>query len=122
MTEQPDLNTGKEWSKKDLFSLRNRIEHGRTVTHIATFLMRTETEVREKVPSLGSRFLPSRLSAAGDYPTRAQLHPAESRDQGGDSKEASGGDGTALIRLSPRCAPCLSDRHFGTSARYRLGE
>jgi hypothetical protein len=26
MTEQPDLNTGKEWSKKDLFSLRNRIE------------------------------------------------------------------------------------------------
>ena len=25
------LNTGKEWSKKDLFSLRNRIEHGRTV-------------------------------------------------------------------------------------------
>jgi hypothetical protein len=29
MTEQPDLNTSKEWSKNDLFSLRNRIEHGR---------------------------------------------------------------------------------------------
>ena len=32
----PDLNTGKEWSKNDLFSLRNRIEHGRSVGHIAT--------------------------------------------------------------------------------------
>jgi hypothetical protein len=53
MNEQPDLNTGKEWSKKDLFSLRNRIEHGRTVAHIATFLMRTEKEVREKAAELG---------------------------------------------------------------------
>lgn len=53
ITEQPFLNTGKEWSKKDLFSLRNRIEHGRTVAHIATFLMRTETEVREKAAELG---------------------------------------------------------------------
>jgi hypothetical protein len=31
----------------------NRIEHGRTVAHIATFLMRTETEVREKAAELG---------------------------------------------------------------------
>ena len=53
MTEQPDLNNGKEWSKKDLFSLRNRIEHGRTVAHVATFLMRTEAEVREKAAELG---------------------------------------------------------------------
>ena len=53
MTEQPELNAGKEWSKKDLFSLRNRIEHGRTVAHIATFLMRTEPEVREKAAELG---------------------------------------------------------------------
>ena len=53
MTEQPDLNDGKEWSKKDLFSLSNRIEHGRTVAHVATFLMRTETEVREKAAELG---------------------------------------------------------------------
>ena len=53
MTDQPDLNTGKEWSKKDLFSLRNRIEHGRTVGHIATFLTRTEAEVREKAAELG---------------------------------------------------------------------
>ena len=52
MTEQPGLNTGKEWSKKDLFSLRNRIEHGRTVAHVATFLMRTEAEVREKAAEL----------------------------------------------------------------------
>ena len=50
MTEQPDLNTGKEWSKNDLFSLRNRIEHGRTVGHIATFLRRTEVEVRVQLP------------------------------------------------------------------------
>ena len=53
MTDQPDLNTGKEWSKNDLFSLRNRIEHGRTVGHIATFLGRTELEVREKAAELG---------------------------------------------------------------------
>jgi hypothetical protein len=53
MTEQPDLNTIKEWSKQELFSLQNRIEHGRTVAHIATFLRRTETEVREKAAELG---------------------------------------------------------------------
>ena len=53
VTEQPDLNTGKEWSKKDLFSLSNRIEHGRTVAHVSTFLMRTETEVREQAAELG---------------------------------------------------------------------
>jgi hypothetical protein len=64
MTEQSDLNNGKEWSKKDLFSLRNRIEHGRTVAHVATFLMRTETEVREKAAELGPHFLPSRLRSA----------------------------------------------------------
>ena len=51
MTEQPDLNTVKEWSKKELFSLQNRIEHG-SVAHIATFLRRTETEVREKATEL----------------------------------------------------------------------
>jgi hypothetical protein len=53
MTEQSDLNSGKDWSKKELFSLRNRIEHGRSVAHVATFLMRTETEVREKAAELG---------------------------------------------------------------------
>jgi hypothetical protein len=53
MTDQPDLDTGKEWSKSDLFSLRNRIEHGRTVGHIASFLRRTEAEVREKAAELG---------------------------------------------------------------------
>jgi hypothetical protein len=53
MTDQPELNTRKEWSKNDLFSLRNRIEHGRTVGHIATFLGRTEVEVREKAAELG---------------------------------------------------------------------
>jgi hypothetical protein len=53
MTDQPDLNTGKEWSKNELFSLRNRIEHGRSVGHIATFLRRTELEVRDKATELG---------------------------------------------------------------------
>ncbi len=53
MTEQPGPNSSKEWSKQDLFSLRNRIEHGRTVGHIATFLRRTEVEVREKAAELG---------------------------------------------------------------------
>ena len=53
MIDHPDLNIGKEWSKYDLFSLRNRIEHGRTVGHLATFLRRTEPEVREKAAELG---------------------------------------------------------------------
>lgn len=53
MTEQTDLKTDKDWSKMELFSLRNRIEHGRTVAHIATFLKRAETEVREKAAELG---------------------------------------------------------------------
>ena len=39
--------------KNDLFSLRNRIEHGRTVGHIAAFLTRTEAEIREKAAELG---------------------------------------------------------------------
>jgi hypothetical protein len=56
MIEPLGVNTGKEWSKKDLFSLSNRIEHGRTVAHVATFLMRTETEVREKAAELGLKF------------------------------------------------------------------
>ena len=38
MTEQSDLNSGKEWSKKDLFSLRNRIEHGHR-RPVVTFLI-----------------------------------------------------------------------------------
>ena len=52
MTEQPGPNSGKEWSKQDLFSLRNRIEHRRTVAHIAAFLKRTEAEIREKAAEL----------------------------------------------------------------------
>lgn len=53
MTEQPDINTSTEWSKKDLFSLRNRIEHRRTVAHLVAFLMRSEAEVRAKAAELG---------------------------------------------------------------------
>jgi hypothetical protein len=53
MTEQPNFNDGKEWTKKDLFSLSNRIEHGRTIAHVAAFLMRAQTEVREKAIELG---------------------------------------------------------------------
>ena len=53
MTEQPNFKDGKEWSKQELFSLQNRIEHGRTIAHIATFLRRTEAEVREKAVELG---------------------------------------------------------------------
>jgi hypothetical protein len=53
MTEQPDFEGRKEWSKQELFSLQNRIEHRRTIAHIATFLRRTEAEVREKAAELG---------------------------------------------------------------------
>lgn len=53
MTEQPNLKHSKEWSKQELFSLQNRIGHGRTIAHIATFLGRTDAEVREKAVELG---------------------------------------------------------------------
>jgi predicted transcriptional regulator len=53
MTEQSIPKDGKDWSKQELFSLQNRIEHGRTIAHIATFLGRTEAEVREKAAQLG---------------------------------------------------------------------
>jgi len=52
MTEQSGPNSSKEWSRQDLFSLGNRIEHGRTVAHIASFLKRTEAEIREKAAEL----------------------------------------------------------------------
>lgn len=52
MTEQPNLKDAKEWSKQELFSLQNRIEHGRTIAHIAAFLGRTEAGVREKAAAL----------------------------------------------------------------------
>jgi len=53
ITEQPNFKDAKEWSKQELFSLQNRIEHGRTISHIATFPGRTEAEVREKAVELG---------------------------------------------------------------------
>jgi hypothetical protein len=46
-------NTGKKWSKMDLFDLRHAIERGYKVPEIATFLMRTEIEVRRKALELG---------------------------------------------------------------------
>lgn len=53
MSEETDVKADKEWSKMDLFSLRNRVEHGRSVAHIAAFLTRTEMEVRAKAVELG---------------------------------------------------------------------
>lgn len=50
--EQPDLSISKEWSPWDLFDLHTSIECGNSVAEIATFLMRTETEVREKAAEL----------------------------------------------------------------------
>jgi hypothetical protein len=55
MTDQPDLHIGKEWSKNDLFSLRNRIEYGRAVGHIATFLRRAPKEKSARRQSPVSR-------------------------------------------------------------------
>jgi hypothetical protein len=49
----------------DPFSLRNRIEHGRTVAHIAIFVMRTETEVREKAAELAIELKRERRPSAG---------------------------------------------------------
>ena len=52
-------------------SLRNRIEHGRTVAHLATFLMRSEAEVRAKAAELGLA-LPAVLPSA-EFNINSQL-------------------------------------------------
>jgi hypothetical protein len=51
--EDPDGNTGQEWSAIDLVDLRYSIERSLTVAEIACFLKRTEAEVREKAAELG---------------------------------------------------------------------
>ena len=74
--------TGKEWSKKDLFSLRNKIEHGRTVAQIATFLMRTEQRYERRQRSRAQvrerRLRPGALSYFGVFASRKSRTVASS--------------------------------------------
>jgi hypothetical protein len=51
--EEPDVNTGTEWSGMDMCDLRFSIERGLTVAETACLLGRTEAEVREKAVELG---------------------------------------------------------------------
>lgn len=53
MSETDNLNVGKEWSEMDIFDLKNAVDQGSSITDIADFLMRSESEVREKMVELG---------------------------------------------------------------------
>lgn len=57
MNAQPNenWNVGKPWSAMDVFHLKNSLAHGSSVKKIAEFLMRRESEVREKMVELGIR-------------------------------------------------------------------
>jgi hypothetical protein len=58
--EKPDHDRVKKWSERELFDLRHAIKTGYKVPEIATFLMRTETEVRKKAVELGLKLPPVR--------------------------------------------------------------
>lgn len=47
-----DLNVGKPWSEMDVADLRSAIGQGDSARLIASFLMRTEEEVRAKVAEM----------------------------------------------------------------------
>lgn len=48
-----DRNSGKHWSKMDLFDLKNGVERGEPIEEVAAFLMRDIDEVRRKAAELG---------------------------------------------------------------------
>ena len=48
-----DANSGKRWSKMDIWDLKNEIGRGRTVGQTASFLCRDEEEMRQKARELG---------------------------------------------------------------------
>ena len=47
-----DRNSGKPWSKMDLFDLKNGIERGEPIEELAAFLLRDVDEVCRKVAEL----------------------------------------------------------------------
>jgi len=47
-----DRNSGKPWSRMDLFDLKNGIERGEPIEELAAFLLRDVDEVRRKVAEL----------------------------------------------------------------------
>jgi len=50
--DRPNLNTGQEWSKMDLFDLANCVRLNNPIEEIADFLCRSRREVREKLAEL----------------------------------------------------------------------
>lgn len=49
-----DRNSGKPWSETDLNDLLNAVRRGESIEAIASFLMRSEEEVAEKIRALAS--------------------------------------------------------------------
>jgi hypothetical protein len=49
---QPDLNSGKEWSEEDLLDLAITVRMKNSLKFIATFLGRSQREVRDKLAEL----------------------------------------------------------------------
>jgi hypothetical protein len=53
MSDDEDLNTGKDWSQMDIIDLQQGVALGNSVEEIAAFPMRSEREIREKAKELG---------------------------------------------------------------------
>jgi hypothetical protein len=50
-----DVNSGMEWSVMDIADLENYLRTGTPLPEIASFLMRDEEEVRQKIEELQSK-------------------------------------------------------------------
>jgi hypothetical protein len=50
--DRPDLNAGKEWSEMDLFDLAKSVRLKNSIEETATFLCRSQREVRDKIEEL----------------------------------------------------------------------
>ena len=51
----PNVNSGKEWSEKDLFELKSCLCLGESIETVADFLCRDLAEVRAKIRELQGR-------------------------------------------------------------------
>jgi hypothetical protein len=69
---RPDLNTGKRWSKADLFDLANSVRLRDPVEKIAGFICRSRREVRDKI---------AELKQAGELERRVRETAANARPE-----------------------------------------
>ena len=70
MTDASDARYGarKPWLEIDLLDLKELLQAGDTISQVATHLLRTENEVREKMRELGLKVRGSRQRKPGTDP------------------------------------------------------